>query len=198
MVGNHDTAGKREPCHNCWSMELGPEIAPTERLSIRPATFEDGGPLLRLIQAALDEGCREAYSPDQRRAVFLTYAETLFVDLVQPLDTLVAENASGLVGMAQLDPAASRLRALFVDGPMQGRGLGKVLLDCVERIAEARGVARLHGAMSLNAVPFYTSNGYRPCSGADRLVRSGVTVPVAPMEKALRPGGRKRRPPQLE
>jgi putative acetyltransferase len=179
-------------------MELGPEIAPTERLSIRPATFEDGGPLLRLIQSALEAGCREAYSAEQRRAVFLTYAETLFVDLVQPLDTLVAENASGLVGMAQLDPAASRLRALFVDAPMQGRGLGKALLACVERIAEARGVDRLHGAMSLNAVPFYAVAGFRACSGPDKLVRSGVTVPVAPMDKALRPTGRKRRPREIE
>jgi putative acetyltransferase len=179
-------------------MELGPEIAASERLSIRPARFEDGGALLRLIESSLEAGCREAYSPAQRRAVFLTYAETLFVDLVQPLDTLVAENGAGLVGMAQLDPSASRLRALFVGAEMQGRGLGKALLAFVERIAEARGVARLHGAMSLNAVGFYTAAGFAPCPGADRLIRSGVTVPVAPMDKALRPRSRKRRPRELE
>ena len=179
-------------------MELGPEIAPAERLSIRPARFEDGGAVLRLIEAALEAGCRGTYSAAQQRAVFLTYAETLFLDLVNPLDTLVAENGTTIVAVAQLDPAASRLRALFVAAAMQGRGLGKVLLACVERVAEARGVTRIHGAMSLNAVPFYAAAGYRPCPGSDRLVRTGVTVPVAPMDKALTPLLRKRRPRAIE
>ena len=63
-------------------MELQPGIAAPERLCVRPARFEDGGALLRMIESALEAGCRDSYSPAQRRAVFLTYAETLFVDLV--------------------------------------------------------------------------------------------------------------------
>jgi GNAT superfamily N-acetyltransferase len=163
------------------------EIAPAERVSVRPARFEDGGALLRLIEGALEAGCREHYGPAQRRAVFLTYAETLFLDLVQPMDTLIAEGPAGIVGVAQLDPAASRLRALFVAAPMQGRGLGAALLACLEGLAAARGVSRLHGAMSLNAVPFYTRAGYHPTEGPDRLLRSGVSVPVTSMAKALPP-----------
>jgi putative acetyltransferase len=171
-------------------MMLGPEIAPAERLGVRPARFEDGGALLRLIEGALEAGCRDHYRPAQRRAVFLTYAETLFVDLVQPMDTLVAEGSSGIVGLAQLDPAGARLRALFVAAGTQGRGLGRALLACIERLARARRITRIHGAMSLNAVPFYAAAGFQPCEGSDRLIRSGVVVPVAPMAKVLRPDGR--------
>ena len=102
-------------------------------------------------------------------------------------DTLIAEGPAGIVGMAQLDPAAARLRALFVAGSTQGSGLGSALLACIERLGQARGLTRLHGAMSLNAVPFYAQAGYRPCGGTDRLIRSGVVVPVTPMEKTLPP-----------
>jgi GNAT superfamily N-acetyltransferase len=171
-------------------MKLGPEIAPLERICVRPAGFEDGGPLLRLIEGALEAGCLDHYSPAQRRAVFLTYAETLFIDLVQPMDTLVAEGPAGLLGMAQLDPSGARLRALFVAAAAQGRGLGRALLACVERLAASRGLSRIHGAMSLNAVPFYVRAGYHPCDGPDRLLRSGVTVPVTPMAKQIIPTDR--------
>ena len=53
----------------------------------------------------------------------------------------------------------------------------------------AHGLRRVQGAMSLNAVPFYARAGYRPCEGPDRLVRSGVVVPVASMSKMLDPTG---------
>ena len=152
--------------------------------------------MLRLIEGALEAGCGDHYTAAQRRAVFLTYAETLFIDLVQPLDTFVAESTTGLVGVAQLDCDTARLRALFVAASAQRRGLGRGLLAFVERLAQARGLPRLHGAMSLNAVPFYLAAGYRPCSGSDRLIRSTVVVPVAPMEKRLPPArrGRQLRP----
>jgi GNAT superfamily N-acetyltransferase len=168
-------------------MKLGPEVAPAERLSVRRARFEDGAALLRLIEGALEAGCRAHYSPPQRRAVFLTYAESLFVDLISGVDTMVAEGPGGLVGLAQLDPGPARLRALFVAATEQGHGLGRALLACTERLARARGLTRLHGAMSLNAVPFYARCGYQPCGGTDRLIRSGVVVPVTAMEKPLPP-----------
>jgi GNAT superfamily N-acetyltransferase len=168
-------------------MKLGPEVVPAERLSIRRARFEDGATVLRLIEGALEAGCREHYSPPQRRAVLLTYVESMFVDLISGVETLVAESPSGIIGVAQLDPGPSRLRALFVAATEQGQGLGRALLACTERIARARGVTRLHGAMSSNAVPFYAHCGYEPCGGTDRLIRSGVVVPVTSMEKQLAP-----------
>jgi GNAT superfamily N-acetyltransferase len=168
-------------------MKVGSEIAPAQRLSVRRARFEDGAALLRLIEGALEAGCRDHYSPPQRRAVLLTYAESLFVDLVSAVDTLVAEGPSGLVGVAQLDPGPARLRALFVAATEQGHGLGRTLLACTERLARAHGLTRLHGAMSRNAVPFYAHCGYQPCGGTDRLIRSGVVVPVTSMEKQLAP-----------
>jgi GNAT superfamily N-acetyltransferase len=161
------------------------QTSASERVLVRRARFEEGAELLRLIEGAVEVGCRGHYSAAQRRAVFLTYAENIFIDLVQPVDTLVAEAQGGLLGLAQLDAACARLRGLFVAGGVQGMGIGRALLGAVESIARARGLSVIQGAMSLNATSFYTKAGFRPCSGSDHLIRGGVVVPVVPMEKRL-------------
>lgn len=167
------------------------EAAP---LCLRRARFEDVSALLHLIDEAVEHGCREHYGPAQRRAVFLTYAETLFVDVVQPFDTILAERGDRILGMAQLDPGGGRLRALFVTPELQGRGLGKILLAAVERLARARGLRTLEGAMSMNALGFYRRAGFLARRGPEHLIRGGVVVPIVNMEKPLadNPGGNRR------
>jgi GNAT superfamily N-acetyltransferase len=165
------------------------------RICLRRARFEDVNAVLRLITAAVEHGCREHYSPAQRRAVFLTYAESLYVDVIQSFDTVVAARDDQLVGVAQLDPAAARLRALFVAPTLQGRGLGRVLIASVERLARAHRLPVIDGAMSLNAVPFYRRLGFVVRPGTDHLVRGGVMVPIVNMHKSIGPealeGGRR-------
>jgi len=158
------------------------EAAP---LCLRRARFEDVSGILRLIDEAVEHGCREHYAPPQRRAVFLTYAESLFVDVVAPFDTILAERGERLLGMAQLDPSAGRLRALFVTASLQGRGLGRVLLAAVERLARAHGLRTLEGAMSMNALDFYRRSGFQSLRGPEHLIRAGVVVPIVHMHKSL-------------
>jgi len=153
---------------------------------VRRASFEDAPALLRLIQRALEHGSRGHYQAEQRRAIFLSYVSVIYVDLVGGrYETLLAERQGQLVGMAQLDPAVGRLRALFVDGPLQRQGIGRLLLAHVEERAARWGCRRLVGAMSRDAVSFYARAGFRPCSGPDRLHHFGVSVPVVTMEKPL-------------
>lgn len=154
-------------------------------LPVRAARFEDVPPLLRLIEGAVEQGCRSHYDPTQRRAVYLGYASNLFVDAVGPFQTLVAEIGGQAAAVAQLDVEASALRALFVDAAIQGRGVGRAMLAAVEARARAAGCTRLRGAMSLNAVPFYEQAGFRASGGPTRLRSAGVPVPVVWMEKSL-------------
>jgi GNAT superfamily N-acetyltransferase len=142
--------------------------------------------MLRLIEGAIEHGCSDHYDGPQRRAVYLGYASNLFADSVGPFETLACEIAGQLVAVAQLDPAAGVLRALFVDAAVQGQGVGRALLAAVEALAGAAGCARLRGAMSLNAVPFYAQAGFAPRGRTTRLQSAGITVPVQWMEKALR------------
>ena len=164
--------------------QLGQTDAPT--LAVRAARFEDVSAILRLIEGAIEHGCREHYSSRQRQAVYLGYASQLFADAVGPFQTLVAEIGEQLVAAAQLDVANGALRALYVDAGLQGQGVGRALLAAVEERARAAGCSRLRGAMSRNAVPFYAQAGFVPCSGPGRLLSAGLPVPVTWMEKSLR------------
>jgi GNAT superfamily N-acetyltransferase len=181
--GRHDV--ERSACHT-FDVTSSPTLA---TLRLRRARFEDVPALLRLIAGAIERGCRQHYDPGQRRAVFLGYAGSLFVDVIGPYDTVVAEQDGGpdrrLAGVAQIDPSDGRLRALFVAAEQQGMGLGRALLTASERLARAHGLNQLHGAMALNASSFYASAGFEPYAGHERLLSKGVYVPVVPMWKAL-------------
>ena len=155
-------------------------------LAIRGGRFEDVSGILGLIEEAIEHGCRDHYDATQRRVVFLGYASSLFVDALGPFALWTAEVGGRLAGAAQLDLSCGGLRALFVGAAFQGQGVGRALLATVETRARAAGCTRLGGAMSLNAVPFYTRAGFRPGVGSDRLLTAGVRVPIARMEKPLR------------
>ena len=164
--------------------ETGPGGASV--MTVRRADFTEVSALLRLIERAIDRGCRDRYDPPQRRAVFLSYAQSLYLEIMRGFDTVVGEVGGQVVGVAQLDVGDGRLRALFVDGGAQGRGRGSELLRWAEDRLRAAGRGQIHGAMSLNAVPFYTRAGFRPCPGNRWLAHAGVLVPVVPMQKTLR------------
>jgi len=171
-------------------MKSTPE-APTRRppfLEPRAVRFEDVAEILRVVGRAIALGCRDHYDAGQRAAVFASYASVLFVEALGPYEAVVAELEGRIVAYAQLDAATSRLRALFVDAEYQGRGVGRALLADVEARAARRGCARLHGAMSLNAVAFYARAGFRALGGEERLMSAseGVHISVVRMEKRLR------------
>jgi GNAT superfamily N-acetyltransferase len=163
---------------------LAPTNAPT--LVVRAGRFEDVSAILRLIEGAVEHGCRDHYDAAQLRAVFVGYASNLYVDAVGPFEMLVAEIGGELAAVAQVDVDGGVLRALFVDAATQGQGVGRVLLAAAEARAREAGCSRLRGAMSLNAVPFYAQAGYRPSGGPARLLTGGLRVPVTWMEKSLR------------
>ena len=110
--------------------ELLPVGAPS--MSIRLARFEDVSGILRLIERALEHGCRDVYNQRQRRSVYLGYASSLFIEALGPFETLVAEMGGRLVGATQIDPRTGLLRALFVDAGFQGQGVGHALLAAIE------------------------------------------------------------------
>src|SRR5262249_38325638 len=89
-------------------------------LEVRAVRFEDVAEVLQVVERAIAYGCGERYNPAQRDTVFATYASSLFVDALGPFVALAAELDGRIVGFAQLDAATCRLRALFVDGALQG------------------------------------------------------------------------------
>lgn len=152
---------------------------------MRGSRFEDVPGILRLIDRALEHGCRDHYDERQRRAVYLGYASSLFIDALGPFETLVCEIGDRLVGATQIDPGEGLLRALFVAPELQGHGLGGALLAAAESCARTAGCRQLVGAMSLNAVPFYRRAGFRAQSAPQTIHGAFGPVPVQWMVKSL-------------
>jgi GNAT superfamily N-acetyltransferase len=159
-------------------------------MELRPARFDEIPEVLRLVQRSVAFGCRAHYGPDQQAAVFATYARALFVEALGPFESIVAELGGRIVAFAQVDTRRAHLRALFVDDTCQRHGVGRALLAEVEARAARHGCSRLHGAMSLNAAPFYAGAGF-VARGAETLKATSldggatVNVPIIRMEKRL-------------
>jgi GNAT superfamily N-acetyltransferase len=164
----------------------GALVTRSPSLALRAVRFEDVAEILRLIQGAIETGCRDHYDAAQRAAVFAGYAGALFVEALGPYETIAAVLEGRIVGFAQLDGANGRLRALFVDAEVQGHGVGRTLLAEVVARAALHGRARVHGAMSLNAVPFYERGGFRRSGDLELLSTAGIPVPIVRMERPLR------------
>jgi GNAT superfamily N-acetyltransferase len=156
-------------------------------LALRSIRFEEVAEVLRLVGRAVAFGCREHYTAEQRAVVFTTYARGLFIESLGPFENVAAEREGRIVGFAQLDGRAGRLRALFVDPVSQGHGVGRALVAEIEARAARHGCTRLHGSMSLNAVPFYKRVGFLARGGPESLGPTGadIDVPIVRMEKRL-------------
>lgn len=83
--------------------------------------------------------------------------------------------------LTEVDPSTVRLRQMAVGVALQGKGIGRVLMNFAENIARDRKYSRLTMHARKSAVGFYEKSGYRICS--DEFTE--VTIPHFVMEKEL-------------
>lgn len=82
----------------------------------------------------------------------------------------------------------ARIRKVFVEPGLAGRGLGRRLVAAAETRAEATGVRGFMVRANLNAVTFYERLGYRT-TGPGVMTVDRVDVPMTMMEKPARSAG---------
>jgi amino-acid N-acetyltransferase len=79
------------------------------------------------------------------------------------IDFLVATVGGRVVGCVHLEeysPSLAEVRSIVVDAGHQSRGIGRALLDEVERLARSREYRTLFAVT--NNEPFFRSRGYAP------------------------------------
>jgi ribosomal protein S18 acetylase RimI-like enzyme len=91
------------------------------------------------------------------------------------------ERILGCCMLVEEQPGTVRLRQMAVLNDLQGKGIGRALMNFAENIARDRGykIVRMHAR--INAIGFYEKVGYK-VSG-DKFVE--VTIPHYVMEKQL-------------
>jgi len=130
------------------------------KLALRPYLPADAPLLAEIFRASVEELTAEDYSEAQRN-VWSAAAddEAAFgARLAQGL-TLVATLGGSVVGFVSLK-GADRLDLLYVHPAVAGQGIGAMLCDAVERLAAARGTARLTADASDTARGFFEHRGY--------------------------------------
>jgi putative acetyltransferase len=96
---------------------------------------------------------------------------------------VVGQAESTILGFGILVPRLEELCALYVH-PDAGRcGIGKQILQALEIQATAQGVLQIHLNASLNAEPFYRSNGYTTLSPGKFRLSAEYEMECVKMEK---------------
>jgi len=127
--------------------------------SVRAACAADAEDISRVIVRALRETNAKDYSPDVIARVEQSYSPAALANLMSQRKVFVATIEQQIVGTASLDGKV--VRTLFVTPEMQGRGVGKLLMAVVERIAREDGVEALAVQSSVTAEQFYMRLGFK-------------------------------------
>ncbi|MEQ9331109.1 GNAT family N-acetyltransferase [Thalassobaculum sp.] len=99
---------------------------------------------------------------------------------VGPGGAILGSAGWGAVSGSQ--PPTGRIRKVFVEPGLAGRGLGRRLVEAAEARAGAAGCRDFVVRANLNAVPFYQRLGYR-VTGPGTMTVAGCDVPMTMMEK---------------
>ncbi|WP_028108335.1 GNAT family N-acetyltransferase [Ferrimonas futtsuensis] len=150
--------------------------------SIRKARLQDAEAVWQLRIDAINGLCRGHYSDaamDRWTEGQCTQAFAEEVDTAFYLLELAGQPvACGAVIEGQVE-------GLFVSPQYGGLGLGKRMLKHLEAAARQQGLTKLTLESTLNAAPFYRSQGYQGERIAHYQSPRGFTLDCIPMEKLL-------------
>ncbi|MDC8759149.1 GNAT family N-acetyltransferase [Janthinobacterium fluminis] len=157
-------------------------------ITLKAAAAADIPALWALRTDAVRRSCASYYAPGIIAVWSAAPLPPVYAALVAGGGAVMAESAGELQGYAILDRGNGEVGAVFVAPDSGGRGVGKILLGALERMARADRRARLHLYASLNAVGFYRAAGFVPLREAQYAHPSGIALDCVYMEKALLPG----------
>lgn len=128
-------------------------------VTLIPASTADIPALWALRTRALQSQCASHYESATLQAWAAAPAPASYAGLLAQGGGIKALVDGSLAGYAILDLPGNEIDAVFVDPQFGGRGVGKALLQALEKLAQCP--QSLHLYASLNAVPFYEAAGYR-------------------------------------
>jgi N-acetylglutamate synthase-like GNAT family acetyltransferase len=100
-------------------------------------------------------------------------------------EMFVCEIGDQAVGFGELSPLTNEVRAVYVAPSATRKGVGKKLLQEIEKTAVSHGLTELWLDSSLTAVPFYSSQGFSGSIESEHILRSGKKMRCVKMQKTL-------------
>ena len=150
-------------------------VGDVDAATIRPATSSDVPALSKLAKRTWSEAFGDSISSeDEAIELEETRSETYFLGALREKTVLVAENGGVLLGYVQFGdveipevdvrPGDRGFHRLYVDGPAQGRGLGRRLTDAAlqhPRLGEASRIFLTVWGQNDRARRLYASFGFQ-------------------------------------
>lgn len=160
--------------------------------TLRPYLPTDAPRLADLFDLSIEDLAAEDYNPDQR-AAWADAASDLgaFAEALGKALTLVVDSPDGPIGFGALENN-SLVSMLYVHPDHARRGVATLIMNALEKLAEARGTVAIKVDASDTAEPFFAGRGYSPLQ-RNTVMRAGEWLGNTTMEKRLAPraaGGR--------
>lgn len=152
-------------------------------MEIRRRTERDD--MLEVIRKAVESVEPESYSEEDQRHLEEVIPE-MSVGFAEKERYVyfVAVEESEILGVAGLQKESGGIGGLFVHPEHMGEGIGSKLLEKLEEKALEEGIDEMTSLASLEAVDFYSKNGYRPVEEEERDME-GRKIRVLKMKKEL-------------
>ena len=159
-------------------------------IAMRPFLPADAPLLAEIFRASIDELAADDYSDAQREAwAAAADDEAAFGERLAKQLTLVGTMEGSLVGFASLK-APDVIDMLYVHPVAGENGVATMLVNALEKLAAARGAAKLTADVSDSAVEFFRKRGFVPQTrntrplGGEWLANTTMEKKLAAKEKA--------------
>jgi putative acetyltransferase len=134
--------------------------APFRRLALRPFLPADAPLLAAIFEASIEQLTTDEYDPGQQAAWAATAEDgDAFAERLAGQLTLVATMDGAPVAFASLR-GNDHIDMLYVHPAVARQGVATSLVDALEKLARARGAAKLTVDASDTAKPFFDKRGY--------------------------------------
>jgi len=154
------------------------------KIALRPYLPADAPLLAAIFRAAVEELTGDDYDEEQQEAwAAAADNEDEFAEKLAARLTLIATLEGSPVGFVALE-GKEKIDLLYVHPVAAGQGVATALIDAIEKLAGARGAAKLEVFASDTAQPFFEKRGYVPMQRST-VMREGVWLPNTLMEKKL-------------
>ena len=159
-------------------------------IAMRPMLPADAPLLAEIFRSSIDELAADDYSDAQREAWAATADdEAAFAERLARQLTLVGTMEGSPVGFASLK-APDVIDMLYVHPAAGENGVATMLVNALEKLAAARGAAKLTADVSDSAVEFFRKRGFVPQTrntrplGGEWLANTTMEKKLAAKEKA--------------
>jgi GNAT superfamily N-acetyltransferase len=154
-------------------------------MHIRNAKDDDRFKIYDLHINSIKHYCSAFYSEEAITAWLELKSPEEYKSLSSNKIIIVAEKDNEIVGFGLINLNKKSIDSLYLKPHMAGKGIGKLLLQKLEEIAQQNQIERLKLCATLNAVKFYHQRGYKGEVKSLFKLSSGVNLSCVEMTKQL-------------